>query len=136
MSDYKFQTFLDKIRIKINNQKQPYHKYVLVSSGTAFQITKEVIKDLPGDQKTNAYKSMNQNWIAGKNTLEGLTALIRDHVATYDGMDLNRILKEIPFDFTDIFVKWAMLEPQFHNDVKEKFPNLKIINAKECLKID
>jgi hypothetical protein len=76
-------TFLDKLSKKIAELRNPDHKFIILSSGTAFQINKEILMNYPAEQRGELNRSLLLEWAEGKQTLSGLKGIIKDQVLVY-----------------------------------------------------
>lgn len=129
-------TFVDKISNKIMKLKQDHHKYAIVSSGTAYQINKCILSKAKMEIRQDMQRSLLYEWSELRQTLCGLTGVIRDNMLWYK------------FGTSDEIKKWMMLDANYltrllivndlnYNDIFEYCSHkIRIAKFSECLFID
>lgn len=128
-------TFMDKLKTQIESVKDETHRYILVGSGTIQKLNKDFLKDVPYDQKAEKQRALIYDWQMGKNTLCGLSAIVKDQTLLYESGDVesicNQIKREMTFDIKNIIVPdHTCLE------VSHFAKSVKIIPLEECLFIN
>ena len=101
-------TYLSRISAKINQLKKLNHRFVILSSGTAFQINKEILEQYPIEQRGELNRSMIYEWSEGKQTLNGLKGIIKDQVLIYNQGRADQIVEWIKSEM-DFNIRYAIV---------------------------
>lgn len=132
---YEFPTFLSKLSKRIEAQKKDEIKYVVVGSGTVWQINKEILQQYPAQERSEGIRNLNYDWAEGRQTLNGLKALIKEHCLIYDLLNPEKVIEQAQYDL-DHLSRFLIVPNAIKKELQSKINLLTVISRENCLFID
>lgn len=131
------ESFVKKLTNRIEKLKEPDHRFIICSSGTANLINRDIVKDFPVERRPEMLRGLNYQWQAGEITLLGLRGMVKEMILNYSEYSTGeRILHDLNFDIRDFFLCKAIIVPDKFISMVSKKVNLRILGTTQCLFLD
>jgi len=127
-------TYLERLSFKINQLKKPNHKFIILTSGTAYQINRELLASYPVEQRGDMHRNLLYEWSEGKQTLNGLRGIIKEQVLIYRSGRTDQIVNWIKSDI-DFNIRYAIV-PENVFDWLNANVEFSFLKEDQCLFLD
>lgn len=127
-------TYLENLSRKIEKIRLAHHKFIVLSSGTVYQINKEVVSKYPSQDRIEVQRKLLWEWSEGIQTLNGLKGIVKDQSLIYQTGSPQEILALIKHEM-DFGIRYALVHDDSFAWLNENVP-MKFMKISECLFLD